>query len=47
MFCKKCGQELLSGDKFCPNCGTEVNEGQTNQNSAYSGNNVNQSSFSP
>lgn len=24
--CKKCGAEILDGAKFCPNCGTPVNE---------------------
>jgi len=36
MFCKKCGQEIKDGDKFCPNCGTEVNPSNTNSNSAFS-----------
>lgn len=30
MFCKYCGHELLSDDKFCPFCGKKVNEEQEN-----------------
>ena len=26
MFCKKCGSELTTNDKTCPNCGTSVND---------------------
>lgn len=25
MYCKKCGNEIQSGARFCPSCGTEVN----------------------
>lgn len=24
MYCKNCGEELSTGTKFCPNCGTNV-----------------------
>lgn len=32
-FCKKCGQEIGSGDPFCGNCGAPVEEGSNSNNS--------------
>lgn len=32
MFCSKCGKELKETDKFCNNCGTVIDNTQTNQN---------------
>lgn len=29
MFCSKCGKELSSEIRFCPNCGNEINKANT------------------
>ena len=34
MYCKNCGEELSTGTKFCPNCGTSV-KGKAVQQEAY------------
>ena len=31
MYCKKCGQELPEGSKFCPNCGADNSAAETAQ----------------
>ena len=31
MFCKKCGQQLPEGSKFCPNCGADNTAATQNQ----------------
>lgn len=31
MFCKKCGKEVIDGEKFCPDCGEAVEQTQAPQ----------------
>ena len=35
MNCKKCGSEIAEGNKFCPNCGTSINEKKKEYKSKY------------
>lgn len=40
MYCRKCGNEIKDGEKFCGKCGQEVNEEIKNTSSNKKKNNV-------
>lgn len=38
MFCRKCGQEVPEGNKYCPNCGCPVDINEPNFNGSTKNN---------
>ena len=38
MKCRKCGMEIPSGNKFCPNCGEKVEEIINNESAIINSN---------